>query len=144
MKKYILILALVAIAPLSFGQEHLEHPKKERVEMTAEQKAQKRVDKLAEALDLSDAQKEKIYKIELDNIKKAEKTRAEMIALKKAAKKQRMEGRTRVEAELTQEQKDKLAEIKAKRKEEHKAKCEDKCCGHERSGRRHRDTPTVK
>ncbi|SFT73871.1 hypothetical protein SAMN05216474_2055 [Lishizhenia tianjinensis] len=134
MKKYILILALAIIAPLSFGQDHPEHKKKEHVEMTAEQKAQKRVDKLAEKLELTDAQKEKIYKIELDNIKKAEKTHKEMIALREKAKQQREEGRAKVEAELTQEQKDKLAEMKAKRKEACKADCKEKCKGHKEGG----------
>lgn len=130
MKKYILILVLALIAPLSFGQDQPDVKKKERVEMTPEQKAQKRVDKMAESLDLTEAQKKKIYAIELENIKKAEETRAEMIALKEKARKQRQEGRAKIENELTQEQKEKLAELKAKKKEACKAQCEGKCKGH--------------
>ncbi|MDX1445990.1 hypothetical protein [Lishizhenia sp.] len=130
MKKYILILVLALIAPLSFGQDQPDVKKKERVEMTPEQKAQKRVDKMAESLDLTEAQKKKIYAIELENIKKAEETRAEMIALKEKARKQRQEGRAKIENELTQEQKEKLAELKAQKKEACKAQCEGKCKGH--------------
>ncbi|MDB5020954.1 MAG: hypothetical protein JWQ28_2081 [Pedobacter sp.] len=70
MKKIILTLALAVTAlTASYAQ------KANRVELTPEQKAEKVATNLKAKLSLSDEQKTKVYKLEVDRIKKADEWR---------------------------------------------------------------------
>lgn len=91
---------------------------------SAEERATRNTERMAEELTLTDAQKKQVLAINLEFVKKneaerkaeAEARKAEMEAKKAELKEQD----TKIQAVLTEEQKTKWAEIKAERMDDHR------------------------
>lgn len=109
MKKVLLIAALL-IGTVGMAQE------KEKAKLTPEQKIEKKMAKLDEQLDLSDAQVAKLKAIHLDHAKAMEAKKAEMKKLKAEMKEMREAAKKEFDAELTDEQRAKMKELQEARK----------------------------
>lgn len=123
MKKLLVVFALVFAVSAINAQEESKGKKPMKEKATAEQRAQKSVDKLDKVVTLTAEQKPKVYDLALARAKKVDaireankgkKTPEEREAMKKEIKAAHKEYRDGVKPLLTQEQKDKL---KAKAKE---------------------------
>lgn len=118
MKKVLFVAALL-LGTVAMAQEG-----KERAKLTPEERCEKKMEKMDEQLDLSDDQVAKIKAIHMANSDKMEAKRAEMKKLKDEMKVMRDASKAEIEKVLTDDQKEKLKEIEAKRKAkkaEHKA-----------------------
>lgn len=116
MKKMILSLLFVAgLATMGMAQER---PHKQA--RTPEEHAQKMTDRMAKELSLNDAQKAKIYQINLDEAKNRqanhEKTKAKMEAMKTEMKNKRAEHDAKINQVLTADQQKAYADYTAKMK----------------------------
>ena len=115
-------LMIAFITPV-VAQDNQDHPKKnEQKKLTAEEKAQKRTDKMKEELGLSDEQAKKVYDVNLKHIKEMEAIHEEMKKLRDQAKTQRDKTKTELDKIFTDEQKAKAEELRKKRKEKMKEK----------------------
>ena len=135
MKKGILVAAFIGLLNVGLAQEGPggqggpEGPDREKfMSMTPEERAEKRTEKMAEVLDLSDDQKKQIKKINLDHAYAMESIHEEGKALKEKAKKQKDDTRNSIESVLTDEQLKILEEKEEERKKRRAEKC--KCCQH--------------
>ena len=128
------VAVLMLMFGLSFTQAMAQDkPKedgdrKEMKDMTPEERAEKRTQKMVETLGLTSAQEEKISAINLAHAMEMEKIHQEMKALREKAKDARDKTKSEIDAVLTQEQKDKMNAEMEKRKEEHEKKRKEKCC----------------
>jgi Spy/CpxP family protein refolding chaperone len=117
MKKLIMIATIFSLSfATTFGQRGTQ-----REATTPEQKAEKMTQHLTEQLDLTEAQKDQVYKIHLEN---AQKRQAEMEARRaeqQAKRTEMQEGmkaqNAQIAAVLTPEQKTKWSELKESNKE---------------------------
>lgn len=117
MKKIVLATALLISASASFGQDT-----KGEENLTPEERAKKRTEKMKTELTLSDAQTSEIYAINLEHITEMDKLREEQKALREKMKAEKEEARAKIKAVLTAEQ-NVIFDQKA---EEHKKKQEEK------------------
>ena len=131
MKKIVKMMALVLPMMLltnSFAQEG-EGPEKDRPEMTPEQIAQKRTEKMKEELALTADQEKQVYDINLAHAVQMKQYREEMKALREKMKAEKDANRTKIKAVLTPEQNvlfDQKAEEMKNKKEEHRHRpCDD-------------------
>ena len=121
MKKLIAILAIFSLGALTVeaqrGPRGPQMSPEKRAEMAnPEKRAEMMANRMAEKLELSDAQKEELYAIHLEN---ATKRQAEMEALRveMKAKREEMQAmqkvqQAKIEAILTPEQKEKFIELR--------------------------------
>lgn len=135
MKNGLLVLALVGGLNIGLAQEGPGGPggpggpdREEFMKMSPEERAEKRTDKMTEILNLSDDQKEKIKKINLDHANEMEAIHNEGKLLKEKAKKQKDSTRESIESVLTDEQLKVLKEKEEERNKKRKENC--KCCQH--------------
>jgi len=123
-KKLFTIIGLgiiLATSSTTYAQGHKkEHEGKEN--LTVEQKAQKRTDKMTKQLKLTDKQATEAYDIHLKHIKEMDKIHSEMKALKAKAKAQRESSKLEMDKILTTEQKAKAKELHEKKMEKRKEK----------------------
>lgn len=121
MKKLIMIAAIFMMTYAgAFAQRGQGSQQKEP--MTPEQRAEKMTMKMTEELGLSEDQKQKIYKINLENSQKREAQRAAMEQERKANRSE-MQAQAKaqneqIEAILTPEQKTKWEEVKKENRKE--------------------------
>lgn len=89
--------------------------------MTAEERAQRQTDHMAETLALSDAQKEKIQEVNLTYAKKMEEARKEAdgdwSAMRETMRTLRAEGQEELKKYLTEEQSEKWEKVQMERRE---------------------------
>ncbi len=116
MKKLLIIAGLFAI---TFSPLYAQRGADNRGERgtTPEQRAERMTDRMAEELELTDAQKEQVYKIHLENAQKrqveAEARRKEMQERREVMRAESESQKAEIEAILTPEQKAKWAEKNA-------------------------------
>lgn len=116
MKKLLIIATMFS---LSFGAFAQKGAKREM--QSPEQRAERITSRMAEQLELSDKQKQKVYQLNLENAQKRqaewETRKSDMEARRKVMQQQRKQQTEEIEAILTPEQKTKWAEIReSKRK----------------------------
>jgi hypothetical protein len=116
-KRIMLFCAIIVSTTTSFGQEN--HDDKN---MTPEERATKRTEKMKAELSLTEAQTTEIYSINLAHIKEMDKLREEQKVLHEKMKAEKEATRTKIKAILTAEQ-NIIFDQKA---EEHKKKQEEK------------------
>ncbi len=128
MKKVVALVALVGcmvVGSSSFGQD-VQKEKKERVEKSPIEKAEKMTEKMTEDLNLTEEQAEEVKQVNVYHVQEMEEIKQKMKALKAEAKAKREEHKKNVDKILTEEQRkihaEKIAERKAKR-EERKKQC---------------------
>ena len=132
MKKVLMITALIgAFSFTSIAQEDKTEKKEKREQLSPEEKADKRTDKLSEILGLDSEQEDKIKAINLDHIMKMEEIKEEHKALKERAKEQRESTRNSIEGVLSPEQNEKLIEKQEEHKKKREEKRRERCCQHE-------------
>ncbi|AFL83747.1 hypothetical protein Belba_1110 [Belliella baltica DSM 15883] len=121
MKKLIVIIAIFSLGVLSVeaqrGPRGSQMSSEKRAEMAnPEKRAEIMTNRMAEKLELSDAQKEKVYAIHLENATKRqvemEARRAEMEARRAEMQANQKEQQAKIEAVLTPEQRDKFIELR--------------------------------
>lgn len=122
LKRIMLFSAFIVNTTISFGQENHEEKN-----MTPEERATKRTEKMKAELSLSEAQTSEIYTINLAHIKEMDKLREEQKVLREKMKAEKEATRTKIKAVLTAEQ-NVIFDQKA---EEHKKKQEEKRKQHE-------------
>ena len=124
MKKLITTIGLgmvIALSSLTFAQDRPEKPtKEERKNMTVEEKAQKKTERMTKQLALSKDQSKQVYDINLKYEKENKILRAESKKIKEKSKAKRAEKRSSIEKVLTAEQLAKAKEMEVKRKENYK------------------------
>ncbi len=128
MKKVVALVALVGcmvVGSSSFGQD-VQKEKKERVEKSPIEKAEKMTEKMTEDLNLTEEQAEEVKQVNVYHVQEMEEIKQKMKALKAEAKAKREEHKKNVDKILTEEQRkihaEKIAERKAKR-EQRKKQC---------------------
>ncbi|MEZ4922089.1 MAG: DUF4890 domain-containing protein [Crocinitomicaceae bacterium] len=130
MKKIAVLVLMIGTITVGFAQGGPGGPDREKFkDMSPEERAEKRTEKMAEMLDLTADQKEKILKLNLEHAKEMESIKAEGEKLKEKAKNERDSNKKAVESILTDEQKKILEEKEKEREEKRKEHC--KCCNHE-------------
>lgn len=121
MKKLIAILAIFSLGALTVeaqrGPRGPQMSPEKRAEMAnPEKRAEMMTNRMAEKLELSDAQKEEVYAIHLENASKRqaemEARRAEMKAKRADMQANQKEQQAKIEAVLTPEQKEKFIELR--------------------------------
>lgn len=125
MKKLLMIAALFTLTIAGAFAQRGQGGSKEgqpKESLTPEQRADKMTNRMTEELGLSEDQKQKIYKINLDNAQKREAQRAAMEEDRKA-KRAEMQAQNQVqneqiEAVLTPDQKTKWQEVKKENRKE--------------------------
>lgn len=120
MKKVALMIALLGFAVVGnsvFGQDVPPSKKEKKPELSIEEKADKRTEKMTKELGLSEEQAKKVKALNMEHIQKMEETRAKMEAAKKEAHQNREEHEAALKTILTPEQAARLDEIKAEQKE---------------------------
>ncbi len=132
MKKITIIIALVgcvALGNTAIGQDVPPPPpckKEKKSDMTPDERAEKRTEKMKEELGLSDEQAVKVKELNMNHIQEMEQIRGEMKALRDRKKEMHKEHEGALTGVLTPEQKkihdQKMAEHKAKREEFRKKK----------------------
>lgn len=126
-KTAIIAVALMLGAFNGFAQEGKTTDKKQRPEMSFEEKVDKKTQKMTETLGLDEKQAAKIREINAEHIKTMDELHLEMKAIKTKVKEERSATKLKIEKELTAEQK----EIMRQKEEEHKKKRAEKkkdCC----------------
>jgi hypothetical protein len=126
-KTAILAIAAMFGAFSGFAQGERKTNEKKKTELSAEQKADKRTQKMTEVLTLDEKQAERIGDINLVHAQNMDKLHVEIKALKAKAKEERDATKMNIEKELTSEQK----EIMHQKEEERKSKRVEKkkdCC----------------
>ncbi|MCH6199047.1 DUF4890 domain-containing protein [Aquiflexum sp. LQ15W] len=125
MKKLLMIAAIFTMTFAgAFAQRGQGGSKggQQRESLTAEQRAEKMTTRMTEELGLSEDQKQKIYKINLENAQKREAQRAAMEEDRKAKRTemqtQNQAQNKQIEAILTPEQKTKWEEVKKENRKE--------------------------
>lgn len=115
---------LIALTSVTFAQDHpIKHKtltKDERKNMSAEEKAKHKTDRMTKKLDLSEDQAKQIYALNLESEQEREVLKAEMKKLKEKSKAKRLEKMADIEKILTAEQNEKIEALKAKRQEKKK------------------------
>lgn len=125
MKKLILTMAVAVMGFTAvFAQDSTRRTRRPMVNLTAEQRAEKATGMMEKKLNLTAAQKQKVYAVELDRAKKADAFRNEDKALRKARMKDHKAELEKRKADLdnilTSEQKTKLDAFRAEAKEKGK------------------------
>ena len=124
MKKLITTIGLgmvIALSSLTFAQDRPEKPtKEERKNMTVEEKAQKKTERMTKQLALSKDQSKQVYDINLKYEKENKILRAESKKIKEKMMSGVYEKRSSIEKVLTAEQLAKAKEMEVKRKENYK------------------------
>lgn len=113
-------LMIALISPATAQEGKPANAKKEHKDLTPEERAQKRTDKMTKELELSEEQAKQVYAINLNDAKEMEAIRIEKEKLKKRAKAQREKSRTEMDNVLTAEQKVKMEQIKKEKIEKKK------------------------
>ncbi len=104
--------------------ENKEQSQKNYKNMTAEEIARKKTDKMKTELELTADQEKKVYEMNLAYAKEMKAIQAEKEALREKAKKSRENHKKNLGTVLTPEQKKKMEENEQKKKEEMKKKRE--------------------
>ena len=121
MKKTILtwsMLLLIASFTNGFSQAvEAEHKKEHKVDYTPEQVARKKTDHMTKKLGLDEKQQKAMYDINLEHAKKQAALKAEKRALKAKYQAEKSAYKSNVDDVLTEEQKAKLEELRAKQAE---------------------------
>ena len=125
-KAAIIAIALMFGAFNGFAQERKTEDKK-RTELSPEQRAEKKTQKLTEVLALDEKQAAKIKEINLEHAKKMEDLHKEMKELKAKVKEEKQSTHAKIEKELTDEQKQIMKEKEEERKKKRAEKKKD-CC----------------
>jgi Spy/CpxP family protein refolding chaperone len=102
MKKWILGAAVLTCISLGLSAQH---QKKNFRELSAAERVEKRSDRMAEELKLSDEQREQVSKVVLENATRQEELAQKRKVEMEAQKKYRMEQEKKIAAILTEEQK---------------------------------------
>lgn len=132
MKKVLMLAAIFgALGFSSMAQEDKSEKKEKREQLSPEEKADKRTDKLSEIVGLDSEQEDKISAINLDHIMKMDKIKAEQKALKARAKEQREMTLKSIEAVLSPEQNEKFSQKRQEHKKKREEKRKERCCQHE-------------
>lgn len=122
MKKTILtfsLLVLMASFTTATAQQDVKKNRKElKAEMTPEQQAQKKTDRMTKSLALDEKQQEEMFNINLKHAKEQAKLREERKALKAKIQAEKRSCSADIDNTLTEEQKAKLKELKAKKAEQ--------------------------
>ena len=116
MKKLMTTLGMglmIALISPAVAQNNDKPQHKKFKEMTVEERAQKRTDRMTKQLELSDDQAKKVYKINLEHAKKMEE-------LRKQRKAQNEKTKAEMDKVLTDEQKKKAEELRKKHEEKRK------------------------
>lgn len=113
---------MIALVSPTFAQDSKkgEDKKEQKKNLTPEQKAQKRTDKMTAELGLSEEQAKEVYEINLKHIKAMTPIREEMKQIKEKAKAERKKAKAEIDKVLTDDQKAKAAELRKNRKEKMK------------------------
>jgi len=110
---------IIALGSITFAQDRPvkqhKHIKGDKKNKSPEERAKQRTDRMTKQLDLSEAQAEKIYVINLELATELKKIRAEIEKTKGKAKAKRVAMKSEIEKILTDEQKEKAKQLKAKR-----------------------------
>lgn len=114
MKKAILMLMLSSIGVGSFAQQT-----EQKVKLTAEQKAQRKTEKLSKQLNLNDAQAKQIYALSLQNCKARQADKQAMHAKHKEMRKQ---NQAQMQQILSAEQYKNYQQMLLAKREAHKQK----------------------
>ena len=126
MKKTILtfsMLVLMASYSTSFAQDgKVESKKEQRANLSPEEVAKKKTDHMTKSLDLDKTQEKAMYDINLKHAREQAKLKAEKESLKAKYTEEKKTYQSNVDKILTEEQKAKMAEAKAKRGEHKKSK----------------------
>lgn len=129
MKKLMTTIGLgmvIALSSVTFAQDGPQKGKKitkeERKNMTAEEKAKHKTDRMTKQLALSEDQAKQVFDVNLEYEKDIKVLRAEAKKIKEDIKVKRTVRRTDIEKVLTAEQLAKVKELEAKRKEKHQNK----------------------
>jgi Spy/CpxP family protein refolding chaperone len=105
-------LMIAIISPATAQEGKPTNAKKEHKDLTPEERAQKRTDKMTKELELSEEQAKQVYAINLNDAKEMEAIRIEKEKLKKRAKAQREKSKAEMDNVLTAEQKVKMEQLK--------------------------------
>jgi periplasmic protein CpxP/Spy len=118
----VLVVFLGSFNSNGFSQEKTnEDPTgKEFVNLSPDEKADKRTEKMTEMLDLSDDQATEVKAINLSHAKKMDRIRIEIKILKDQAKLEREKTRTDIDSVLNEDQRQKMKDQVDKRREERK------------------------
>ncbi|MDN3669254.1 periplasmic heavy metal sensor [Echinicola jeungdonensis] len=112
MKNLLIVAALMLVIVFQSQAQRGEHKR----EFNPEKMAQKITDKMAEKLELSEDQKQKVYQLHLDRLQKRKEQHQEMMEKRKAMREkmeaEHKENQAKLEEILTPEQKAKWEEIK--------------------------------
>jgi len=118
-----LIIALTSATFAQDGpQKHKKITKEERKNMTVEQKAKHKTDRMTKQLKLSDDQAKQLYNLNLKFESDIKVLKTEAKKIKEKAKAKRTERKSELAKILTPEQQIKVKEMEAKRKENRQKK----------------------
>jgi len=126
MKKLITTIGLgviMALTSVTFAQDQPQKVKKEdRKNMSTEERAKHKTDKMTKLLKLSEVQTKQVYDVNLKFENEVKAIRTEAKKIKEAVKVKRLAKRTEIEKILTPEQLEKVKEMEAKRKAKRQSK----------------------
>ncbi|MBD3638885.1 MAG: hypothetical protein HUJ25_16145 [Crocinitomicaceae bacterium] len=127
--KMILTLLLGMFVIIGYSQEDRPQMEPDKYKnLTPEEKATKRTEKMTKHLDLSQEQADRIKAINLAHATEMDKIHQEMEALKEKAKAQREKTKSEIESVLNDDQKAKMQEEMKKHREEREEKRRERCC----------------
>lgn len=115
MKKLIVVTIALFASTLVMAQEKKEKP-------SAEERAEKRTEKMAKDLELSEEQKDKVYELVLNSIKERDQVREENKALKEERREKKKAEIEEFDAEMKSILTDGQAEVWEAKKAERKGK----------------------
>jgi len=126
MKKLITTIGLgviMALTSVTFAQDQPQKVKKEdRKNMSTEERAKHKTDKMTKLLKLSEVQTKQVYDVNIKFENEVKAIRTEAKKIKEAVKVKRLAKRTEIEKILTPEQLEKVKEMEAKRKAKRQSK----------------------
>ena len=112
----------------------------QKSELTKEQRMEHRMDKFAEALELTVVQKEQVIELHKTSYEERQKIKndesLDEVATKAAMKELRLQNKEKMDEILTEEQAAKMQALKEERKEERRADCKKKCEGKDQNNKR--------
>lgn len=115
---------VLAMTSVTFSQDHpIKHKKltkEERKNMSTEDMAKHKTDKMTKKLKLSEAQSKEVYEINLRHENEIKEMRAESKKIRAEVKLKRQAKKSEIEKVLTAEQQEKVKKMQAKRQAKHK------------------------
>lgn len=117
---------VIALSSTTFAQDRQDKEnrptKEEKKNMSVEERAKHKTDRMTKQLELSEDQAKQVYDINLDFEKENKALKAEAKKIKEKSKAKRLARKTEIEKILTPEQQAKVDELEAKRKANHAKK----------------------